>query len=299
VIIRRPMMSEGAGRFYTALFSGLTVIGLAVGGWYSIRQYLETSKLDQIKANNEQSTLVLQNRAAQVEAKKPFLAKRLDACLEISAKAAALANADSAMKHAALEEFVQLSEGPLSIVGDEEVARRIAAFEECYRSTDCTKDLGALAVNLGHSCRLLISKDFDLNLSALPDRATEKSSAPPEQVLNRIVTYGISGSFQQGYSFAASSGVEVDSETGFVISANIQILNTGEIFTGAPVYNTQRMWQWQSQGSLGGSLDLQDQQNTFKHYRGGIVLTNSAYWTPSAGHNVNSSNTVMTPLPSR
>jgi hypothetical protein len=286
-LIARPAMSEDAARFYTALFSALTVIGLTIGGVFAFVEYLE-------KKHNDESTLFLQQINSKIEAEKPFLEKELDNCLAVTTKAAGLASSDTTKRQAALEEFEQLSEGSLTVVEDENVARKIADFEECAKSTDCKKDLAALAVNLGHSCRLLISKDFNLSLAALPDRATEKLAQLPEQVVNRIVTFTVSGSFQQGYTLAPTSTVKVDLQTGQAVSANIQVANTGETFTGAPVYNTDRMWQWQNQGSLGGSLDFQDQTRTFKNYSGGVTLTNSAYWTPSLGHNVTSSDTAFT-----
>jgi len=282
--IGRFVLSEGAGRFYTALFSALTLIGLTVGGLIAIVEYLE-------KKSNDETTVALQQRNSGIEARKPFLEKQLDYCLAISTKAAALANADATKKGAALDEFEQLADGPLTIVEDENIAKKIAEFEDCAKNAGCSMDLAALSVNLGHSCRILLSNAFTLNLAALPDRDTGKTAQSSTQEANRIVTFSVSGSFQQGYSLSPTSTVKIDLETGLAVSANIQITNTGELFTGAPVYNTDRMWQWQNQGSLGGSLDFQDLIRTYKHYSGGAPLTNSAYWTPSLGHIVTSSDT--------
>jgi hypothetical protein len=286
-MISRPAMTEDAARFYTALFAGLTVVGLLIGGVIALVEYIEKKQVDT-------DTLNAQLRNSNIEAHKPFYDKELDYCLAISAKAAAVASADSTRKPAALAEFVGLSEGPLTIVEDDNVARKVADFERCAKTADCKQDLEALAVNLGHSCRLSMSAAFNVSLAALPDRDTQKTAPPPEPAVNRIVIFSVSGTFQQGYSLSRSSTVTVDSQTGLAVSANVQIANTGELFTGAPVYNTDRMWQWQNQGSLGGSLDFQDQTRTFKNYQGGVPLTNSAYWTPSLGHNITSTNTIFT-----
>src|SRR5271157_4088666 len=126
-----------------------------------------------------------------------------------------------------------------------------------------------------------------------------------EQLLNRVVkqaklsSYAVSGSFQQGYRFSSDSTVVIEAISGLEVSANITVLGpngTREKFVGRPAYNLDRMWQWQNQGSLGGSLDLQDQQHTFVRYAGGFVLSNSAYWTPDLGHNVTSADTVLKPI---
>jgi len=108
--------------------------------------------------------------------------------------------------------------------------------------------------------------------------------------------YSVSGTFQQGYRLSEDSTVVINANNGMEISARIKVEGPNgvkEEFGGKPNYNTDRMWQWQNQGSFGGSLDFQDQQNTFTAYLGGAVLTNSAYWTPTLGHNVISSDTTF------
>ena len=115
----------------------------------------------------------------------------------------------------------------------------------------------------------------------------------------KLSSYAVSGSFQQGYRFSSDSTVVIEAISGLEVSANITVLGpngTREKFVGRPAYNLDRMWQWQNQGSLGGSLDLQDQQHTFVRYAGGFVLSNSAYWTPDLGHNVTSADTVLKPI---
>jgi hypothetical protein len=114
-----------------------------------------------------------------------------------------------------------------------------------------------------------------------------------------FVTYAVTGSFQKGYRLAEGSKVTIETKSGLEVDADVTVVGpdkTAEKFTARPVYNIDRMWQWQNQGSFGGSLDFQDQQHTFVRYPGGYVLTNSAYWTPALGHNITSSDTVLFPI---
>jgi hypothetical protein len=112
----------------------------------------------------------------------------------------------------------------------------------------------------------------------------------------QLITFAISGSFQQGYTYSSESKVTLDAATGLAVSANIIIVGpkSKEVFAADPAYDTESMWQWQNQGSLGGSLDLQEKQLTFVGYSGG-TLTHAAYWTPTLGHNITSSDTVLRP----
>jgi len=92
-------MSEGAARFYTALFSALTVVGLLVGGAYSVYQYFDG------RAKAAQ-TYELQVKTATLEAKKPFFAKHLDFCSDASSITATLATTnDPKKREAATEDF--------------------------------------------------------------------------------------------------------------------------------------------------------------------------------------------------
>jgi hypothetical protein len=123
----------------------------------------------------------------------------------------------------------------------------------------------------------------------------------PVPITTKYVTYAVSGTFQRGFKLSDSSKVIVEANSGLEVSANLTVEGpdgSREQFVGRPVYNIDRMWQWQNQGSLGGSLDFQDQERTFVRYAGRYVLTNSAYWTPALGINITSSDTVFTPIAS-
>ena len=152
-----------------------------------------------------------------------------------------------------------------------------------------------------YTAELFPSESCDEARSSLNWFTLRKGQPTRDLVAARYVTYAVSGTFQQGYKLSDDSKVVVDSSTGLEVSANAAVEGpdgSKEQFIGRPVYNIDRMWQWQNQGSKGGSLDLQDQQHTFVRYPGGFVLTNSAYWTPAIGHNVVSADTIFTPVTS-
>ncbi len=124
-------------------------------------------------------------------------------------------------------------------------------------------------------------------------------ASPSVDLSEKFVTYSVSGAFQRGFKLSSNSEVVIETKTGLEVAAKVTILapdGTKEEFVGKAVYNINRMWQWQGQGSLGGSLDFQDQNNTFVRYPGGYVLTNSAYDGPKSGGIVTSSNTVFNPI---
>ena len=119
--------------------------------------------------------------------------------------------------------------------------------------------------------------------------------------ITKYVTYAVSGTFQQGYKLSDGSKVVVEANSGLEVSADVTVEGpdgSREQFVGRPVYNIDRMAQWQGQGSKGGSLDFQDQEHPFVRYSGGSVLTNSAYWTSALGRNIVSLDTVFTPISS-
>lgn len=122
----------------------------------------------------------------------------------------------------------------------------------------------------------------------------ETLDGPPK----RYTTFNITGSFQQGYSIDKESTILIDGETGYEMDANITVLgpnNSKETFTAKPNYGIESVYQWQNQGSLGGSLDFQFKPRTFAGFTGGR-LTNSAYWTPALNHNIDSSDTSLRPI---
>jgi hypothetical protein len=160
--VSKPVMTEGASRFYTALFSALTVVGVLAGGAYTIIQYFQTRAKDA-------ETFNLQAAAAQLEAKKPFYEKHLDLCTEASTAASTIANIRDPQKlQKALDDFWLLWDGPLAIVEGDKVASSMIDFGNCLKSK--CGNLQSLSIALSHSCRDEISDHFDLHLPAVPQR---------------------------------------------------------------------------------------------------------------------------------
>lgn len=166
MIVTRPTMTEDAARFYTSLFSALTIASLIAGGAYSILQYFDTR-------SRENQTYALQVATAQLEAQKPFSAKLVDLCSEASTAAATLATTDDAKKQReAADNFWRLWDGPLAIVEGQSVASAMIDFGNCLKAK--CGNLPALSIELSHSCRQEISDHFDLHLSELTPRETRQ-----------------------------------------------------------------------------------------------------------------------------
>jgi hypothetical protein len=107
----------------------------------------------------------------------------------------------------------------------------------------------------------------------------------------RLATFAVSGSLENGYTYSPSSTVTVDTTTGLVVSAHIEIQNTGEIFTGKPAWQVDSNWEWINQGLFKGSLQLQNPAS-FKNFNGGF-LPHAAYWTTGWKQNTNSTTTYL------
>jgi hypothetical protein len=173
MIIAKPAMTADAARFYTALFSALTIVGVIVGGAYSIFQYFDAR-------DRENRTYELQVAAAQLEARKPFFSKHLDLCSEASNAASTITTTnDPKNRQAAIENFWRLWDGPLAIVEDNRVAFAMIEFGECLKKRECKSRLAVLSIQLSHSCRQEISDHFDLHLPQLPDKPNAEKRPNP------------------------------------------------------------------------------------------------------------------------
>jgi len=157
--INWPTMEEAASRFWTAVFAGLTAIGLIAGGLYTLWQYLSQYKL--------------QVQVATLSARAPFDTKRLDLCLEASADAASIAStSDPSVRQQAVEDFWRLYWGPLGIVEDQKIATAVTKFGDCFKQS-CKTPLTSLAYGIAQACRTEVSKSLNLNLSEAPGRRAE------------------------------------------------------------------------------------------------------------------------------
>ena len=145
-------MTAEAGTFYTQLFSLITIIAVAVGGWYSFREY--------------RSNFALQLKAAQSQALQPFLTKQIDLCIELSEAAATLAlSTDEATRQQASVTLNALSLGPLKVVerktGDS-IEPAVTEFKTCLEGK-CPK-LVSLASQIAENCRDEVAISGEINL---------------------------------------------------------------------------------------------------------------------------------------
>ena len=154
-----PTMGEAASRFWTAVFAGVTAIGLIAGGLYTLWQYFSQYKL--------------QVEVATLSAKAPFDTKRLDLCLEASAAASSIAStSDPKARKQSADDFWRLYWGPLGIVEDTRIANAVTQFGDCFKQ-NCETPLTSLAYGIARACRTDVLTSFNLRLSDAPGRKAE------------------------------------------------------------------------------------------------------------------------------
>lgn len=164
-------MSEGAARFWTTVFAGVTAISLIAAGLYSLVQYFDAKDRERESRDKDRAALQLQIRATSLAAKQAFNNKHLELCAEAAIAAGTVATTkNEAKKRMAQDDFWRLYWGPLGIVEDSEVAAAMVAFGKCLEG-DCGQRPPRLrALDLAHACRVEVSRDFQIDLPALPDR---------------------------------------------------------------------------------------------------------------------------------
>jgi hypothetical protein len=164
--INKPSMGEGAARFWTAVFGGITAVGLVAAGIYTLAQYLGAKEKDR-------AALQLQIATTSLAAKQAFNGKHLELCAQVAGDAGTIATSkDESRVLSAKDDFWRLYWGPLAIVEEEQVAVAMVAFGECLDNEKGCESLRKrrLAVRLARACRAEVSKDFQLDLPSVPDR---------------------------------------------------------------------------------------------------------------------------------
>jgi len=150
-------LDEGAARFWTAFFGGITALALVGGGVYSLVQYIGGKEQDRRNVQVQLAT-------ATLAAKQGFNTKHLELCAQAAGAAGTIAaSKDETKRRSAEDEFWRLYWGPLGIVEQSDVATAMVAFGKCLREK-CENSLTTLALEIAHACRAEVSKDFDINL---------------------------------------------------------------------------------------------------------------------------------------
>jgi hypothetical protein len=175
-------MGEGAARFWTAIFGGITAVGLIAAGIYTLVQYLNARQAERESHDKDRATLQLQIATTSLAAKQAFNGKRLELCAQATGDAGTIATSrDKSKLRLAKDDFWRLYWGPLGIVEETEVARAMVAFGRCLDDREGKNDLRyrfacdgtpltSLALDLAHACRSEVSKDFQLDLPSVPLR---------------------------------------------------------------------------------------------------------------------------------
>ncbi|HEY7303709.1 MAG TPA: hypothetical protein VH601_06340 [Bryobacteraceae bacterium] len=133
------------------------IIALAAGGVWSVWVYHQSAKQ--------------QASAAEIDAQKPFSAKRLDIYEKVVTLASAVAQKDlpPPVRKAKRQELDQIVNGPLALVAQEKVFRALLEFYNCLDLQQCKK--GSLALysrNVARACRTSIEESWKVSLPPVP-----------------------------------------------------------------------------------------------------------------------------------
>ena len=170
-MISKPSMDEGAARFWTTIFGGITAISLVAAGLYSLVQYFDVKQKDSENRDKDRATLKLQIATTRLAAKQAFNSKHLEFCAEAAGDAGTLASStDKNKKRLAEDDFWRLYWGPLGIVEESEVASAMVAFGRCLQGSCGGKSATSLAIALARACRTEVSKDFEIDLPTVGER---------------------------------------------------------------------------------------------------------------------------------
>ena len=138
-----------------AKFAG--IVALVAGGLWSVWIFHQTAKQ--------------QANAAEIEAQKPFAAKRLETYEKLARLTAAVAQRDltDQTPRAKREELDQIVNGELALVAQDKVFAAIRDFIGCADSRSCAK--GSLALysrNVARACRTSLEESWKVNLPPVP-----------------------------------------------------------------------------------------------------------------------------------
>jgi hypothetical protein len=133
------------------------ILALVAGGMWSVWIYHQTARQ--------------QASAAQVDAQKPFSAKRLEIYEKLVMLASAVAQADlpQQIHRSKRQELDQIVNGPLALVAQDKVFVALRDFYSCLDNRRCKK--GALTLysrNVARACRSSLEDAWQINLPPVP-----------------------------------------------------------------------------------------------------------------------------------
>jgi hypothetical protein len=154
-------IDAGVARFWSTVFSGVTTVGLVLGGLGTIIGYF-------ISRSKDRDEYHLQSTVAQAEANKPFFTHHLEICIEASSAASTIGSPTAAAedKKKAVAEFQRLFYGPMVIVEGDKVRRAMVYFSECLPNVDsCVPTTEWRADLIAQACRDEETENWNLNLA--------------------------------------------------------------------------------------------------------------------------------------
>jgi len=173
----KPSMDEGSSRFWSAVFGGVTAVGLVAAGVFTVVQYLDSKAAERAGRDKDREAVQLQIATTEFSAKQAFNSKHLELCAQAAGDAGTIATTkDPSKRRLAQEDFWQLYWGPLGIVEETGVANAMVAFGQCIEYS--CEDAKMLALKLAHACREEVSKDFHIVLPTVPERPAPGAAKP-------------------------------------------------------------------------------------------------------------------------
>jgi len=133
------------------------IIALLAGGMWTVWIYHQTAKQ--------------QASAAEIDARKPFSAKRLEVYEKLVTLTAAVAQTDlpQQVRKAKRQELDQVVNGPLALVAQDKVFVALRDYYECLNKSQCRKgSLGLYSRNVARACRTSIEDSWKVSLPPVP-----------------------------------------------------------------------------------------------------------------------------------
>jgi len=133
------------------------IVALVAGGLWSVWIFHQTA---QQQAN-----------AAEIDARKPFAAKRLEVYEKIVNLTAAIAQPDlpQQIRRAKRQELEQIVNGPLALVAQDKLFAAILDFYKCADNRQCRKgSLGVYSRNVARACRSSLEESWKISLPPVP-----------------------------------------------------------------------------------------------------------------------------------
>jgi hypothetical protein len=148
-------MTEDQSRMVDALCKIVATIGLLLGGAWTLYTYFNARAAEA--------------KTAIIEAKKPFLDRRLQTYLDVIQTVSIMATKDKETdeRRTATAKFWALYHGPTVLVQTKEVQAAMDAIAQCVRSQKCDREaeLWLLMPPLIRACRDSIARSWDVDLS--------------------------------------------------------------------------------------------------------------------------------------